>query len=78
MDLERHHVVQAARGLGVGQALVAAAAGYASAMGRGDLTVSASNANTAAHRFYLRHGFADTPVAGRRFSTPADGATTAR
>jgi len=68
MELHLLYVEHAARGRGIGQALVAAAADYARSLGCSYFTVSASDENAAAHRFYLRNGFADKPVAGRRFS----------
>jgi GNAT superfamily N-acetyltransferase len=61
-DLESIFVVPDHRGGGVGAALVAEFAGWASERGADELTVSAYAANERAVAFYARHGFAARSV----------------
>ena len=80
MDLHHLYVDQPARARGIGQALVSAARKHARDLGCSYFTVGTSVDNHAAHQFYLRAGFAEKPLEGRRFSMDLTqkAATTAR
>ncbi len=62
-------VSPAARGLGVGRALVEAAAGWARASGFGTLSLWVTESNTSARRLYDQCGFKPT---GKRQPLPSD------
>jgi ribosomal protein S18 acetylase RimI-like enzyme len=68
-DLVSMWVRPAARGLGIGRALVAAAADWAKARGYDTLYLWVTEANTAARRLYERCGFTAT---GERQPLPSD------
>lgn len=68
MDLHHLYVDQSVRGRGIGMALVKAACAYAQDLGCSYFTVGANAENHAAHQFYVKVGFADRPLEGRRFS----------
>lgn len=65
-SVELHHlfVAPGARGVGVGRALMDAAANWARGRGAARLTVGTHPENAVARRYYETHGFADLPVAG--------------
>lgn len=68
MDLHHLFVQPAARGLGLGRALVSASIAHATALGCRYLTVSTHPDNHAAQAFYLALGFAARSAGAPRFA----------
>jgi GNAT superfamily N-acetyltransferase len=58
--LESVHVHADVRSRGIGRVMLEAAIGLARARGAGLMELSSNKARKAAHRFYLRHGFANS------------------
>jgi GNAT superfamily N-acetyltransferase len=56
-EIESVHVAEGVRSSGIGGALVEAAVAWAAAAGCYRVQLTSHKSRTAAHRFYLRHGF---------------------
>ncbi|MEM8578099.1 MAG: GNAT family N-acetyltransferase [Pseudomonadota bacterium] len=68
LHVDNLYVQRAARGRGVGRALMDAAAQLARAQGCAALTVGAADANAEAQAFYTAGGFAEAPRTGRAYA----------
>jgi len=68
MDVHHLFVADAARGNGLGTALLRAARAHALAQGCVYLTVSTTEDNAEARDFYIHHGFAPAPPSPWRFA----------
>lgn len=72
MDLHHLFVTEAARGQGVGRALVAACEALARDLGCSYLIIGTHPGNLAAHRYYQGLGYAQMPTTALRFTKVLD------
>ncbi len=77
-EVKRLHVARAARGAGVGNALMAALIAQATADGCTELLLGTTTFLKAARRLYVRHGFAEVPPSAPRSERIRDVAVTLR
>jgi GNAT superfamily N-acetyltransferase len=66
-EIESMHVDERYRNRGIGGVLLTAAVDWARSMGCYRVQLTSNKARTAAHRFYLRHGFEESHEGFKRY-----------